>query len=272
VKRLHIVGCHRSGTTLLHTLVTTCFAVDGFAAGEMGVYSDPPPLVGGVGGAVFVSKKPRDVRALRALLDLDRDLFALHVVRDPRAVIASRHAADPERYFTHLGAWLECERHAAAVAGHPRFHEVRYEDLVRSPDAVQAELARAFPFLLSTRSFSGFEHTAEPGADARVALGGLRPIATDRIDGWRAHLPRVKAQLERYRETDGGLCAALVRRGYEPDDAWTCVLDGVEAQHSRSRTPEAEGRLKRLDRRLREWSRRRRRLAALARGRERPWG
>lgn len=266
MKRLHIVGCHRSGTTLLQTLITTSFAVDGGGRDELSIYADPPPLGA---DAVFVSKKPRDVRALGALLEADPDLHALYVFRDPRAVVTSRHAADPERYFTHLGAWLECERRAAELVGHPRFRELGYERLVRDPDAVQVELERAFPFLKRTGPFSGFERDAEPSEHARLALGGVRPVAPDRIERWREHLPRVKAQLERYRDVDGGLCAALVRRGYEPDDAWQRELEGVEAEHTASRTPESEGALKRFDRRVREWTRRRRKLGALARRRAR---
>lgn len=262
MKRLHIVGCHRSGTTLLQTLIATCFDVDGASPDELSVYAEPADLGP---EAVYVSKKPRDVRALGPLLDADPDLYALYLVRDPRAVITSRHDGDPHRYFTHLGAWLECERDARGLAGHPRFHELRYEDLVREPDAVQAWLARALPFLRPTRPFSAFESAASPAGPARLALGGVRPVAPDRIERWREHLPRVKAQAERYAGVDGGLCRALVRRGYEPDDAWSAVLEGVEARHAASRTPEDEGALRRLDRRLREWSRRRRKLAAVQR-------
>lgn len=268
MKRLHIVGCHRSGTTLLQTLVTTCFAVDGHAQDEMSIYADPPRLEGdadGPGEPLYVSKKPRDVRALRVLLQADPKLYALYIVRDPRAVITSVHAADPDRYFTHLGAWLECERRAAELRGHPRFVELRYEDLVREPDAVQDDLARMYPFLRPERSFSSYQEVAAPGHHARLALGGVRSVNAERIEGWRQHLPRVRAQLERYREVDGGLAAALIRRGYEADEAWLSLLDGVEPLVVPSRTPENEGSLKRLDRRLREWSRRRRRLQALQR-------
>jgi hypothetical protein len=259
VTRVHIVGCHRSGTTLLATLLATCFRVDGAAPDEMGLWED----TGLPREALFVSKKPRDVRLLGRVLSRAPDLWAIYLVRDPRAVITSRVEGLAERWFVGLGTWLACERHAARLAGHPRVLELAYEDLVRDPDGVQRRIEAWAQFLERRHRFGEYERFARPSSAARRAMHGLAAIDPGRNAGWRAHLARIASERLRWRAVDGGLDAALVRRGYEPDDAWTAQLAGVEPVHEPSRTPERDPPWKRADRGLRDWRRVRRALAAL---------
>lgn len=274
------MGCLRSGTTLTLSLVSTCFAIDGACALEMSIYAEPPPqrertrsrwidrscgfepgIAHGAPDPLFISKKPLDIRIIEPLLRADRRLFALYVVRDPRAVITSVHAAFPGRYFTSLATWLECERYARELEEHSRFLALRFEDLVRDPDHAQDALARRFPFLVKTHPFSEFARVARVSREACEALNGLRPLETARIDGWRSHLPRIKAQML----ACGGLIEGLIARGYEVDERWAEVLDAVEPDVSPSVFEGRESALKRLDRRLRDWRRRRGKLARIRR-------
>ena len=58
---------------------------------------------------------------------------------------------------------------------------------------------------------------------AEASLNGARPFDVSRLDGWRSHLPRVKGQLEAHPD----LTQSLIDFGYETDDAWTALLEGV---------------------------------------------
>jgi hypothetical protein len=113
----------------------------------------------------------------------------IHIVRDPRDVIASSVEAPwiEERPLDLARAWTRFNRRAArdgAAAGPARYHRVRYEDLVNDPETVLrlvcAFLQEAFdPAMLdpSARSESGtVVETAAPWQD-RVAT----PIGASRI-------------------------------------------------------------------------------------------
>ena len=99
-RNLHIVGCPRSGTTLLAEMMSTCFAVDGSSEHEESIFKLAPHADG-----LYVSKKPNDILWLHRLLDRDDSLHAIAMIRDPRAVVCSIHSVHPGRYFCNYPVW-----------------------------------------------------------------------------------------------------------------------------------------------------------------------
>ena len=217
LRRLHVVGCPRSGTTLVAELVATCFADVGHDEHELSIFRPAPQTF-----PVYVSKKPMDVKRIGPLLRADRQLFVIGVHRDPRAVITSE-IADEGFYRISYDRWERCLRAERALAGHPRYLEVEYERLVRDPDAVQADIEARFPFLVRRHAFSEFAHHAQPTTAAEIAMGGVRSLDANRNARWRQHLPRVKAELIRHPR----MIDVLIELGYERDASWTRVLDGI---------------------------------------------
>jgi hypothetical protein len=229
VKRIHIVGCSpRSGTTLLAELVAASHAVH-VEPKEVPVWNRPDRAVD-----VYVTKRPQDILvadfALRALPNLD----VVCMVRDPRDVVVSIHGADPDRYWASLKFWKAYEPKIERLRHHDRFTVVRYEDLVRDPDAEQKRLVKQLRFREPSRPFSEFATTASPSEASLLALGGLRPVSTSSIGQWRHHLPRVAGQLAQH----GSISDSLVRHGYEEDASWETSLDGVEPDLRPSHWPE----------------------------------
>jgi hypothetical protein len=261
MRRIHIVGAHRSGTTLMLDLLVTCFAVDGSCPIEMSIYDEPDRD----DYELFVSKQPRDAAVIGKVLDVDPDLYVIYMVRDPRAVITSVNRLYPGLYFCNLRVWNECERAAAALEGHPRFIMIRYEDLVADADAQQARIERAFPFLERKHAFSRFHEHSHASDVVRKAMNDLRPISADRLDAWKQHLPRIKGQML----THPGLVEGLIRRGYERDDAWTKLLDGVEPDFSKGRRADRIPIWQRFDEAQRNWFKFRRKVRALRHRRRR---
>lgn len=253
-RRLHVVGCPRSGTTLLAELIATSFADVGHDEHELSIFRPVPQAC-----PVYVSKKPMDVKRVGPLLRADPSLFVIGVHRDPRAVITSE-IADEGRYRISYDRWERCIDAARALAGHPRYLEVEYERLVRDPDAVQADIAARFPFLVRRHSFSEFARHAQPSERAEIAMGGVRALDPDRNARWRRHLPRVKAELLRHPR----MLDVLVELGYEPDAAWTRVLDGV-TPHPQPAKSRWRSLFEELDASLRYRRKQRRYLRALAR-------
>ena len=118
-KRVHVVGSSpRTGTTLITELLVNCFRVDGFAEYVMSVFKEPK-----LNFSDFCSKNPRDILSVRALLNLNPDLWIIHMERDPRDVIVSRHLKDADKYWTNLGRWKSRRKVVKKIGVHPRFLE-----------------------------------------------------------------------------------------------------------------------------------------------------
>lgn len=255
MKRLHIVGCPRSGTSLMLELMSTCFHCDGRCQHEMSIFHRPPR-----GEGLFISKQPNDIRQLQHIFGRDDNLHVIYLVRDPRAVITSQHTARPGEYFCNYRIWRACERAAAALSGHPRFIFLKYEDLVAVPDKTQERIEQQFPFLQRIHAFSQYQEFAAPAVAAEAAMSGLRAVGTGSLHKWRQHLPRVAEQYQRYPE----MADELIRLGYETNGDWLTVLRDVEVRKHACRYPDRAQPLKEMEKKIRVWFKSRRYLRELA--------
>lgn len=251
MKRLHIVGCPRSGTTLLMELVSTCFASAGHCDHEMSIFQSVEST-----GDIYFSKQPNDIKQLRHIFQRDEQLFVIYMGRDPRAVITSKHRQNLDQYFCNYRVWQECDSAARRYLGHPRFLQLCYEDLVTDPDAVQADIIAHFPFLRRQHLFSEFHLFAQPSDAASRAMNGLRQVSGESLSKWRQHLPRVAEQYHRH----PSLADDLVRLGYEPDASWLKSLEGVESKIYPCRYPERREYFKEWEKALRVYLKSRRYL------------
>lgn len=195
-----------------------CFDIELFCEHEARVFTPAPRQ-----GRVFLTKAPRDILVAGEALERMPRLHVIFMLRDPRNVIVSRHRRDRSRYWAGLKFWKAYTAAARPLHSHPRFITVRFEDLLADPDAVQATLAKRLPFLRATVPFSRYHEVARPATDARLALGGVRPIEPERQPAWRDHLPRIAGQIALH----GSIAADLIEFGYESDETWMDVLDGV---------------------------------------------
>jgi hypothetical protein len=229
-KHLHIVACSpRSGTTLLHEVMVTCFRIDKHYDHEIRFN-----LVAADDGQILLTKRPKDTMYMPSVLDDDPELYVIYVLRDPRDVIVSRHGKNKDMYYANIRLWRELHETARQMYGHPRFLEIKYEDFVRDPDGVQEKIAAKFPWLEKTHAFSEYHEYAQVSSKSQKAMHGVRPIAPNSIGLWRQHLGRIKGQ----QAIHGSLSPLLIECGYEESADWERILEPVEADFSRSRYPE----------------------------------
>lgn len=145
-------GCRRSGTTLLLSLLSVhpdIYAVPyETTAFSPGCYGEQVDL----GEAFYIDflydhlqredvaleeyerwceKSPMNVRFADRALDYfgDKARF-LHIVRDGRDVITSRHPNAPDRYFVPPARWVTDVSHGRRIEDDSRVLTIRYEDLV----------------------------------------------------------------------------------------------------------------------------------------------
>ena len=251
--RVHVVGCYRSGTTLMMELLWYAYQFSGRCEHEAPLFREVPE-----GETRYLTKKPPDtIRIERAFL-ADERLWVIAMVRDPRAMATSRHAKFPDVYFSGFGRWLDYQAAIERLADHPRWLIVRYEDLLAEPQAVQAAIEARIPFLERRRDFERYPEGADVPDKASTSLGGARKIDPSRAAAWREHLPRIKDQLDKHPAVAG----KLIELGYEPDDSWQACLAGV-TPHRQKHKDEAPHLFKALEARLRYWVRTRRYLKSL---------
>lgn len=230
MERIHVVGAGpRTGTTLLAECMVSCFAIDAFEPHEASLCRHKKNV------GVYLTKNPVDLHIVSPRLLIDRHLHVIAMLRDPRDVIVSRHPNDPKRYWAPLRFWKRHTQVIRRLRHHRRFVLVRYEDLVRDPDAVQDALVARMPFLKQRGWFSDFHKLARPSAKSVAAMGSVRPIDSASIGNWRNHLARVAGQIAIH----GSISEELIAFGYEPDESWLAALKGVAPDLTPSHWPES---------------------------------
>ena len=244
MKRVHIVGCPRSGTTLLMELISTCYVNDGFCEHEKSIFEAVPDVA-----QLYLSKQPSDIKHIKYIFFQDPKLFIIYLTRDPRAVVSSKHRDNPNEYFCNYRVCKDCENAAQAYKNHPRFIALRYEDLVSNPNQCQEKIDQQFSFINRKHLFSEFEQYAAPSEQAVRAMNGFRSVNTDSLARWKQHLPRIKEQVE----NNPGVRQDIQQLAYEMNDHWLDLLHDIEAQRFPCRYPDKAPRFKEMEKRLRIW-------------------
>ncbi len=235
LRRLHVVGCPRSGTTLMMELLWLSYDLGGRCEHELSLFDEPM-----IPKDLYLTKKPSDTYRLEQLLRIDADLYVIAMQRDPRAVISSRHVRRPGEYYCDFARWQLHQDAIEALRGHPRFVAVKFETLLADPDLIQRTLETQLNCLSGKQGgtrrarFSEYPDGEHVTAAARQALNGVRPFDTSRLTSWHAHLPRVKQQLASFT----AMQSYLERLKYCDDASWQEILSTVEAlPPARSRAP-----------------------------------
>ena len=229
-KHIHIVACSpRSGTTLLHEVMVTCFKVDKHYDHEIRFH-----LVEAEDGQTLITKRPKDTMYMPALIKDDPELYVIYVMRDPRDTICSRHGKDKSIYYSNIRLWRQMHGYARQMSTNQRFLEIRYEDFVRDPDATQEMIAAKFPWLEKIHTFSEYHEYAQISEKSITAMHSVRPIAPTSVGVWTKNPGRIKAQ----QIIHGSLTPELIECGYESSGDWEKVLEDVEPDFTKSLYPE----------------------------------
>ena len=217
----HVVICGfpRSGSTLLLLMAETAFPEakvfheekTGLKAAQQ-FWPGRQPLM--------ITKRPNDVFFVDEIREFycDRGTQVRFVLcaRDPRAVLTSVHERQPG-YYVSPARWRAMYAHFLYVRPAADVLTVEFNDLVRTPQAVQERLAKFIGWRAASR-FDEFTAAVPAGFDTR-ALNGVRPVDPSTIDKWRApeHRERIRAMLQELPE----LPSVLIELGYETDTSWT---------------------------------------------------
>jgi len=174
-----------------------------------------------------------DVGKILAANVLGKKIFCIMQIRDIRSIVTSRHVKVPDDYrigFDHQ--YFVKDGTATYVnPGILQIHDairytwqrrdltkmiLRYEDILRNGDTIQAQLGAAIGFQYNGVWRDFYKHETPPTLEYQ--LNTLRPPDLATIEGWRApkHRQRIRDQFTRCPH----LFELLKLYGYETDDRW----------------------------------------------------
>lgn len=185
-----------------------------------------------VGARRFGEKTPWNVRHLDALEALFPDARFVHIVRDPRAVVASKrklprtstdvltNAVKWSIDVAAAGRYLDGSSERAA-----RLLEIRYEDLIRTPERVLRGVCDFLGEPFDAAMLAYAELGAPAFRDQPYREGVLRPLFDSSLEAWRRDLSPAQVWLVQ-RLTRAG----MARYGYPAEPVPLRALAGLPPQ------------------------------------------
>jgi len=135
---------------------------------------------------VFVASRNREdsLDMDGGLLRTNPDVKILWMLRDPRDVLTSIHAAQPNEFYVKPDRLIKSLNLYQQFKDEPQVLTIRYEDLVQNPDALQLRIAE-FCHLTVRRKFDE-AHKFFPRFHENVrAMHSIRPIDVNSLHKWR---------------------------------------------------------------------------------------
>lgn len=167
------------------------------------------------GKARWGEKTPRHFRFIARLFEWFPGARVVWMVRDPRAVVASRLRTRWASPYIHRNAraWNQAARLASRWRVDARVHIVRYEDLVGAPGRIAAEICAFLdepfePAMVEAPEVARLATSQSSYAD-EAGTSPAGAISRDAVDRWRTHLRPYEVQAIEH------LCGQGMRRlGY----------------------------------------------------------
>jgi len=125
------------------------------------------------------------------------DSVVLHIIRDPRAVVASRNygkymEATGSRYpiFFIIRSWRRTVANYLSNKDKENYLMIRYEDLVSQPGEIMNQICRALelPFSEDVLNFSMFRNSSGGQWEPNTSFEGTKSINTLSVERWKSVL------------------------------------------------------------------------------------
>lgn len=166
-------------------------------------------------------KDPRAIEYLPLLKAVAPDSHVIHIFRDPRDVLASKKKAAWSRaghVWKHIFAnrvQFRTGRKLGPELFGARYHEVRYEELLSSPETVLAGLCKDLGIVFDEHMLSFGDAAKKLASEKELSWKKetFGPLLTKNKEKWKSDLPPREVKLTE-------LCCreAMLRGGDTPDD------------------------------------------------------
>lgn len=222
-----LCGFSRSGTTLLHQMLLTSVANAWVAPDERSLNK-----VSRLWPRTIITKRPLDIFDVNDYSGFRR-LCVLIIIRDPRDIITSRHAAVDDDYFIgadyvyHIGknnqkfkvskgSMLSTFSQIKNLANMKNTSLLKYEELVERPENVKTWFERVWG-LKFKRPLESFHLSKE--LSLLSPLNGVRSPETTRIGKWKRDPDDRQRVIQQFQEFPE-MHQILFQFGYEINKDW----------------------------------------------------
>lgn len=192
------------------------------------------------GKSIACEQTPRNIFYAAALLERFPNARVIHLLRDPRGVMASQKyrwrvhslASSPVASarqqlrtrvnyhpYTVTQLWTSATRAALQLSEHPRFMLVKFEDLLEKPENVLRNISDFAEVDFEPRMLE-VAHTNSSHVRPRIGEASGATFDRATIDRWRTTLTMDERAIARAR------CGALMRAAGYPDDDARFTLRG----------------------------------------------
>ncbi len=200
---IYIGGCGRSGTTLLLSMLSA--HPDIFACPqELGIFNEIQHHSDGsitpkrIDRLYFTflkhkikksqirwcEKSPSNVKHIE---DIDKwhggKFKFIHIVRDGRDVVLSKHPTDPNRYWVPPERWINDVSIGLQHIDNPKVHTVRYEDLICNYEDEITKICKFLNLDINDKILNWHEHTTVKSN--RAYYGKVKPVFGSSVAKWK---------------------------------------------------------------------------------------
>ena len=225
-----ILGCGRSVTSLLLSILSAhpeihCIGTETFIFDQprkFGIpYLDhlhhmhkmvpfirkyPPPA----GMRYICEKTPSNVGYLHAIIrEFNRNLRVIHLVRDGRDVVTSRHPENPDEYWISPHRWVSDVSMGLAYDDHDQVLRVHYEALVQDGQQVLLEVMGFLGLEYDQRLDDFSLHTKV--REMSAWFNPVQPVYSNSVQRWKEE--KHQGRVQEFNKTAGAL-ELLTRLGY----------------------------------------------------------
>ena len=206
-----IGGCGRSGTTLLLSILDAHPEVFAFPD-EMSVFNHwnkkskniKPQrfdriyrylLTHRIPGTAkrWCEKTPRNVRFIQDIFDYyNEDVYFIHIIRDGRDVVLSKHPSNPDEYWISPQRWVRDVKAGMIYKKHPKVLTIKYEDLIENYPATIKKICNFADLEITPKLENWFEHTQVRKNNAWH--NGLQKLHGNSIGKWQE--PKYKKRVD----------------------------------------------------------------------------
>ncbi len=132
----------------------------------------------------WCEKTPRNVLNFEAILKtLGRRARLVHIVRDGRDVVLSRHPNEPDDFWVASDRWVNDVQAGLSWREHRQVLTVRYEDLVEDLQSTTSRLCEFLSLDYDARLLDYPQHAQVRESDSWFEPA--RPLSTKSIGRWR---------------------------------------------------------------------------------------
>lgn len=197
--------------------------VDRLPAGQRNGYALYAALAATVadanGSRHFCDHTPRNIFYADQILEALPEAYFIHMIRDPRAVLASQKSRWKRRWLDQVKIpikevlrnwvsfhpyistrlWKQAANHALSLQHHPRMCILKYEDLVSEPERIVAELAE----FLGVDFETDMLNVPVAGSSHETSRYEEKRITNEMVGRWRKTLkPHEARTCERLSKTE----------------------------------------------------------------------